>query len=105
MRNSLRSVTLAGLIGLLSTVALLCGMPVSAAQQQNRDAEIGVVNFKPTEDAIVVTDTTYRVDERTVVVGHYNVRLTLNALEEGMVVYIYRSPNDASYIERIELAR
>ena len=98
MRNSLRSVTLAGLIGLLSTVALLCGMPVSAAQQQNRDAEIGVVNFKPTEDAIVVTDTTYRV-------GHYNVRLTLNALEEGMVVYIYRSPNDASYIERIELAR
>lgn len=107
MRKSLRLVSLRGLMLLLLTASSVIGAPQPETSQtgavQSLSADTGMVNFKPTAQAIVIDDHTYRIDEHTIVIGHYQQRFAPDSLKADQFVRFYRAAGDAVYITRIEL--
>ena len=107
MRNPIRLVSIGGLILLLLMASYVIGAPQPETSQpgavQGLRVETGMVNFKPTAQAIVIDDQTYRIDEHAIVIGHHQQRFAPDSLEEGQFVRFYRAAGNASYITRIEL--
>ena len=107
MLNPLRLVSTGGLILLLLTTSLVNSAPQPEASQAGAlpglGAKTGMVNFKPTAQAIVIDDHTYRIDEKTIVIGRYKQRLAPDSLEVDQFVRFYRAAGDADYIARLEL--
>lgn len=101
MRNTLLYLVIGGLV-YMSMSASVFGAP----KAQNFRSEMGIVNFAPNKNQLVVSDRTLRFDEETIiVVDQFQQRLAPNSLREGMLVNIYRARGDSGLITRIEVIR